>query len=653
MSAIASFLWPGALGALREYLDRVPSTVYAGIAPEAYVGNVSNARVESLLSLVSQHEEGEIVAEAAKRARAIAEELQTNARAQAILSGLESRIRDAMRIVAALDAAHAREPLELVALTEDVTLHSKAAAAWAQSNGVPSVVVSHSCILGRLYTIHREANTDTLAVFGARGAQPFTDMGIDPSRIIVTGNPAWDSYPQLVANRDAVRSELAARHEFNKKDHLVVFATTWVAKFTTFCDATAYEDTTRAVLRATRDLRNAGVALRLVVKDRPSNAGQLARLQAIAQEEGAESGVTFAFGDIAPWIAAADAVVSVDSNASIEANIAGVPAINLWSPMSWFNGPFFDADDGVLEVVPEKLAIAIATVLGDSQARSLLRLAARRRLADFTAEPGAAAVRVAELLLRTRKPSAPVMTRYVWEELSSPRSIADKGGTAAYYHNPRMELLQMLDHVPELVLDIGCGGGATGHELKQRFPNATVHGIEMSEEAAAYAVKRLDRVLNDNVEQFDFAAAGYAEGSIDTVFFPDVLEHLYDPWRLLQRIKPYLRQNAQVLASIPNVRNFFLVSDLLRGNWDYVEEGLLDVTHIRFFTRKSVQQLFDQTGYRIRRWGANYDGRLPAGNGAEGARFNLDTPALTVKQISAQDLDEFRTIQFLVDATPV
>jgi hypothetical protein len=91
---------------------------------------------------------------------------------------------------------------------------------------------------------------------------------------------------------------------------------------------------------------------------------------------------------------------------------------------------------------------------------------------------------------------------------------------------------------------------------------------------------------------------------------------------------------------------------LVAGNFDYVEEGLLDVTHIRFFTRKSVNQLFEQTGYRIVRVGANYDPRISADNLTPGATCNLDLPRLSVKNATPDEFDEFRTIQFLVDATP-
>jgi trans-aconitate methyltransferase len=250
-----------------------------------------------------------------------------------------------------------------------------------------------------------------------------------------------------------------------------------------------------------------------------------------------------------------------------------------------------------------------------------------------------------------------VEPQYAWRELSSPRDASAKGERADYYRHPRRELLALLRHRPRNVLDVGCGGGATGALLQEMFTDAVVAGIESNEAAATAASTRLDRVFQANVEEFDFEANGFAKASIDVALFPDVLEHLYDPWHLLERMKPLLSNDAQVIASIPNVRNLSLIGELARGNWDYVEEGLLDVTHIRFFTRKSVDELFQQTGYRIHRYSANVDNDIPArlhGGWLPGRkRIAIDSGNITIRGLTRPELDELRTVQFLVDAEPV
>jgi 2-polyprenyl-3-methyl-5-hydroxy-6-metoxy-1,4-benzoquinol methylase len=259
----------------------------------------------------------------------------------------------------------------------------------------------------------------------------------------------------------------------------------------------------------------------------------------------------------------------------------------------------------------------------------------------------------AELRTEMALPDSPDgAARPIWYELSHPRTVAEKG-LANYYHFARPELVNLLSHTPRVVLDIGCAGGATGMLLKQTYPGTTVHGIEINEEAASLASTRLDRVLRENVEKLDFLRAGFEHGSVDAVFLPDVLEHLYDPWHLLLRLKPFLSTDAQVIASVPNSRNLWLIAELSAGNFDYEEAGLLDVTHIRFFTRKTALALFTQTGYSITRLGANIDGRIPELVCPQNGTIDINLPRLTFKAINAQDALELRTLQFVIDAKPV
>lgn len=653
MSAVVSFLWPKNAASLERY------------AAQSGVSTVVAA--EQLPGLLTSDQHATIAADAATRAAAVSRDLANaswgdvaaglrsphETLAATLVAGLETKMRDAMTVIAALDALHAREPVELVVLNEDVMQNSKTAAAWAKSRGVPTLMASHSTILGRLYTVHRQANADTIGVFGERGKQPYVDMGVDPSRLVVTGNPAWDVYASLVPQRAALRGELAAQYGFAVNDHLVVFATTWSANFTAFCESDAYATSIRDVVRAVAALREEGVPMRLVIKDRPSNAGANAVVSSILQAENADAFTTYTQSNLERWIVAADAVISVDSNVSIEATIAGVPAINLWSEMSWLNGPFFGAEDGVVDAAPENLANAIAVVLGDRSTRASIVAMAQSRLPEFTPVTGSSVVRLAELMLARRGRTAPPARRFAWEELSNPRSHADKGGTQEYYHNPRPELINLLRHEPRRVLEVGCADGSTGALLKQRYPAAHYTGIELNAEAAKIASGRLDRVLSENVEKFDFAAAGFAPKSIDAVFFADVLEHLYDPWNLLKRLRPFLADDAQILASIPNVRNMWLMNELIEGKWQYLEEGLLDVTHIRFFTKQSVIELFNQTGYNVQRMLPNFDPRVPAPDVPENGTVTIDTPRFTFKNVTAQEMYEYRTLQFLVDATPV
>jgi 2-polyprenyl-3-methyl-5-hydroxy-6-metoxy-1,4-benzoquinol methylase len=116
-------------------------------------------------------------------------------------------------------------------------------------------------------------------------------------------------------------------------------------------------------------------------------------------------------------------------------------------------------------------------------------------------------------------------------------------------------------------------------------------------EAAQIARGRLDEVYEGNIEQIDLPIA---PGSLDVVLCLDVFEHLIDPWTTASRLARLLKRGGALIASIPNVRHFRVVMPLLlRGRWDYAEFGLMDRTHLRFFTEHSASQLVRQAGLRV------------------------------------------------------
>ena len=209
----------------------------------------------------------------------------------------------------------------------------------------------------------------------------------------------------------------------------------------------------------------------------------------------------------------------------------------------------------------------------------------------------------------------------------------------------------MFERPPQLFVDIGCGTAATASEQKRRFPASTVIGFEYSADAAAVARQRIDRVVQGDIERADFAGLGIAPGSIDGLLLADVLEHLYDPWSLLLRLRPFLAPNAQIVASIPNARNLVLLSELAAGDFGYVEAGLLDVTHIRFFTKRNMLQMFADTGYEVTGMSRCDDGRIPP-FGDVPLPANISTSSLVFVNLDAEALEELRTIQYYVKPKP-
>ena len=150
------------------------------------------------------------------------------------------------------------------------------------------------------------------------------------------------------------------------------------------------------------------------------------------------------------------------------------------------------------------------------------------------------------------------------------------------------------------VLEFGCATGYMSEVLKDRL-GCTVVGIEIDPGAAAIAEEHAERVIVGDAEKIDYAAE-FAGEEFDVVLFADVLEHLKEPADVLRRVRPLIAENGVVIASIPNIAHASVRLALLGGEFRYREWGLLDDTHLRFFTRASIQDLFEETGYAITHW---------------------------------------------------
>ena len=166
-----------------------------------------------------------------------------------------------------------------------------------------------------------------------------------------------------------------------------------------------------------------------------------------------------------------------------------------------------------------------------------------------------------------------------------------------YFGHARPEVLALVPATARRVLDIGCGAGRLGEALKAR-QQAEVVGIELDEAAAAAARQRLDEVIVGDIERLDL---DFPPGSFDAIVCGDILEHLREPDRLLRRARGWLAADGRLVASIPNVRHHSVVRSLLEGNWTYESAGLLDRTHLRFFTRREIEKLLFRAGFADRR----------------------------------------------------
>lgn len=206
-----------------------------------------------------------------------------------------------------------------------------------------------------------------------------------------------------------------------------------------------------------------------------------------------------------------------------------------------------------------------------------------------------------------------------------------------YPHNARLNMHQFVPVGAERVVDIGCNTDTFGGSLKADRA-IEVWGVEPNPNAAEQASRVLDRVIN---ALFD-ADVALPDAAFDVVVFNNVLEHLVDPWEALRIAARKLRTGGCVVASIPNLRQIDNLVHILRdGDFRYEPMGIRDRTHLRFFTRKSIVRLFEESGYRVER--------------IEGINEDWWSPSLWRRlgfRIFGKYLEDTKYIQFAVLATP-
>jgi len=145
------------------------------------------------------------------------------------------------------------------------------------------------------------------------------------------------------------------------------------------------------------------------------------------------------------------------------------------------------------------------------------------------------------------------------------------------------------------VLDVGCSSGNFGEVLIKR-KNCVVDGIELDKDDVKRAAKKLHRVYRLNVESDSLLRL---KDKYDYLYFGDVIEHLFNPLATLKKVKSLLKPNGSIIFSIPNMGHISVRLELLKGNFEYTETGLLDKTHIRFFTLDEVKRVFNESGYAV------------------------------------------------------
>jgi O-antigen biosynthesis protein len=159
-------------------------------------------------------------------------------------------------------------------------------------------------------------------------------------------------------------------------------------------------------------------------------------------------------------------------------------------------------------------------------------------------------------------------------------------------------LKKLLDLVGDSkeVVDFGCATGYFSNLLQKK--GCMVTGVEINTDAAKVAEKYCERVI---IADLDFVSVTdiLPCQMFDVAVFGDILEHLRNPWKILSETRKILKKDGYVIASIPNIAHAAIRLSLLQGRFDYTDFGILDNTHIRFFTRKTVEELFTKAGYSV------------------------------------------------------
>ena len=166
-----------------------------------------------------------------------------------------------------------------------------------------------------------------------------------------------------------------------------------------------------------------------------------------------------------------------------------------------------------------------------------------------------------------------------------------------YFSSVRHEILPLLPEYSKRVLEIGCGTGATLAWLKQMGRCEETIGIELMSDSLKATQLPIDQIISANIEE---DVIDLPQHSFDLILCLDILEHLNDPWQILQfLVNQWLKPGGTVVVSLPNLRySSVLINLLIRGRFEYENVGILDRTHLRFFTIHSAISLLQSAGLK-------------------------------------------------------
>ncbi len=218
--------------------------------------------------------------------------------------------------------------------------------------------------------------------------------------------------------------------------------------------------------------------------------------------------------------------------------------------------------------------------------------------------------------------------------------------TSTYYSNINTELMAICPSV-ERVIEFGCGTGRFLEAYKANTPSAECVGFEKFESAAQEAQERCNKVIVGDAEEVDLSIHDFGPKSFDLIIYGDVLEHFIDPWTTISKHISYLKPGGHICACIPNASHWSIIFELVNGTFNYRESGLLDRTHLRFFTKATIAELFQNAGLEIELLAPR---SFQTKNTAHGMATLAKLFNKPLDQISENRIEDWSTFQYLVRA---
>jgi len=321
--------------------------------------------------------------------------------------------------------------------------------------------------------------------------------------------------------------------------------------------------------------------------------------------------------------------------ATLEAMACGMPVVSLANATS----PLTDGVDGFVSPDAEVLRERLAALLEDRDLAAEIGARGRETVArsfpfSAFAEKWAQAIEeAAEDGAHRRRSATPRRLRG--------QSAYEAGG---YFRGNRRDLLP---HVPEgtrRLLDCGCAAGEFGRLAKDHGV-AEVVGIDIDTRACEMAEDVLDRVICGNIEELEIP---YQDGYFDCIVCADLLEHLVDPTATLVKLTRVLSSDGVIVMSIPNVRFYDVLAMLANGRWQYADAGIMDRTHLRFFTAFEMCEMVKEAGLAVERMQPLC--MLSPATLPRDADGSLTFGRITIRGVDDRELQDLLTYQYLIVA---